>query len=235
MSGRLDDGELEALYLGDVRDRPWLLVNMISTIDGATAIDGQSSSIGDRQDTVVFRALRAISDVILVAAATARAEHYKEARLPPHLVEWRTSLGREPQPQIAIVSSSLDFDIDAFGDRPPLVLTTERAPSDRIASVDRGDNVFVSGADRVELPTAIDALHGLGYLTVLSEGGPSLNGQLVADDLIDEVCVTIAPLVAGGDSSRIVRGPLAAAHGAFTLDRAVTGEGSLFTRWLRSR
>ena len=74
------DEELERQYLEDDRPRPWVCVNMVASVDGATQVDGRSSSIGDRQDTVVFRSLRAIADVVLVAAATVRAEGYGSRR-----------------------------------------------------------------------------------------------------------------------------------------------------------
>ena len=125
MTDRASDETLERAYLEDDRDAPWLFANMVTTIDGATAIDGRSSSIGDEQDGVVFRALRAAADVIFVAAATARTESYKRPTLPPHLVSWRRSRGWDDVPRIAVVSMSLELDLEPFGGEPPIVITGE--------------------------------------------------------------------------------------------------------------
>ena len=228
------DSDLEAAYLNDGREPPWLYVNMVTTIDGATSIDGRSSAIGDDQDTVVFRALRATADLVLVAAGTARGEGYKKPRLPPHLIEWRRDHDLPELPRIAVVSGSLDFDVEPFGDAPPLVVTDESAPPARRRELERVTEVVVAGGDRVDLRRAVERLRADGFGRILSEGGPSLNGQLVAADLIDEWCLTISPLVVGGESSRIVAGPEVSSNiRAHRLVRVMTGSSSLFTRWVR--
>lgn len=235
MTERITDDALERAYLGDDRPRPWLFANMVTTIDGATAIEGRSSSIGDEQDGVVFRALRAVADVVLVAAATARVEGYKRPRLPGHLVSWRRSRGLGDVPRIALVSTSLDFDLEPFEDEPPIVLTSRSSPERRRRRLEAETDVVVCGDDRVDLEFALSSLRRSGLGRVLSEGGPSLNGQLAASDLVDEWCVTVAPLVVAGDSSRIVTGPPIGPDGSgYRLDRALAGSTSLFTRWVRS-
>ncbi len=234
MSERVSNEALEQTYLQDQRHAPWLLANMVTTIDGATAIEGRSSSIGDEQDTIVFRALRAVADVVLVAAATARAEEYKRPTLPDHLVAWRRAQGMSDVPRIALVSTSLNFDLEPFEDRPPVVITSEASPTDRRSELSSATDVFVCGSDRVNLTSGTTALREAGFGRILSEGGPTLNGQLAAAGLIDEWCVTIAPLVVAGDSKRIVTGPaIGTTERDFHLDRALAGRSALFTRWLR--
>lgn len=230
----IDDGALERIYLDDDRPRPWLCVNMIATVDGATDIDGRSSSIGDEQDGVVFRALRTVSDVVLVAAGTARAEGYKRPRLPDHLVSWRRARHLGDVPSIALVSTSLDFDIEPFEAEPPIVITSESSPPDRRSRLSAETDVLICGEERVDLSEAVSSLRAVGFGRVLSEGGPSLNGQLAALGLVDEWCVTVAPMVVAGDSKRIVTGPLLDADTRpLRLDRALVGTTSLFTRWVR--
>ncbi|MFZ9018490.1 MAG: dihydrofolate reductase family protein, partial [Ilumatobacteraceae bacterium] len=186
------------------------------------------------QDGVVFRALRAVTDVVLVAAATARAEGYRRPRLPLHLESWRRSHGRADVPRIALVSTSLEFDLEPFEDQPPIVITSESSPRDRRSLLASETEVLVCGDERVDLVAAVSALRDLGLGRVLSEGGPSLNGQLVAADLVDEWCVTVAPMIVAGDSKRIVSGPpISPDVASFRLDRALVGETSLFTRWVR--
>lgn len=234
MSERVSNETLEETYLQDQRQAPWLFANMVTTIDGATAIEGRSSSIGDEQDTIVFRALRAVADVVLVAAATARAEEYKRPTLPDHLVAWRRAQGMSEAPRIALVSTSLEFDLGRFGDRPPVVITSESSPTDRRSDLSSATDVFVCGSDRVDVTAGTFALREAGFGRILSEGGPTLNGQLAAAGLIDEWCVTVAPLVVAGESKRIVTGPaIRPAERYFHLDRALAGRTALFTRWLR--
>lgn len=234
MVERISDEMLEQTYLEDDRKAPWLFANMVMTIDGATAIDGRSSSIGDEQDGVVFRALRAVADVVLVAAATARAEGYQRPNLPDHLTSWRRSHGLTEVPRIAIVSTSLEFDLEPFGDDPPIVITSDASPTGRRESLEAETEVLVCGDERVDLESALESLRRSDFGRILSEGGPTLNGQLAAADLIDEWCITVSPMVVAGDSKRIVAGPaISADRRSFRLDRALVGTTSLFTRWVR--
>ena len=230
----LSDEELEARYLSDHRPEPWVAVNMVSSVDGGTAIAGRSSAIGDHQDRVVFRALRAIADLVLVAAATVRAEGYGPASLPEHLERWRVERDKPPRPRVAIVSRSLDFDVDAFGDEPPIVITSQSSPDERRSELEDRTDVLLVGSEQVDLGEALDRLRERGGATILCEGGPALNGQLAAHDLVDEWCLTIAPLVLSGDSHRIVRGDGLSEGRPLRLDRALRGEQALFTRWLRA-
>ncbi len=222
------------MYLDDDRPPPWLLVNMVSSVDGGTEVAGRSSVIGDAQDSVVFRSLRAVADLILVAAATARAETYGPARLPDRLVGWRQDRGMESNPRIAIVSRSLDFALGAFEDAPPIVITSEESPPDRREELNECTDVIVAGGARVDLTEALHRLRELGHDRILCEGGPSLNGQLALGDLVDEWCLTISPLVLSGDSKRIASGPGLDGGRRVVLDRVLRGRESIFTRWLRA-
>lgn len=234
MSEGASDEELESTYLDDARPRPWLLVNMVASLDGGTEVAGRSSVIGDAQDSVVFRSLRAASDLILVAAATARAERYGPPRLPERLVRWRQDRGMAPSPRLAIVSRSLDFDVDAFEDAPPIVVTSEGSPPDRRKELAERTDVVVAGGERVDMTDALHRMRESGHDRILCEGGPSLNGQLALEDLVDEWCLTISPLVLSGDSKRIVSGPGLDDGRRVVLDRVVRGRRSIFTRWLRA-
>lgn len=233
MTVGVSDAELESTYLDDDRPPPWLLVNMVASLDGGTEVAGRSSVIGDAQDTVVFRSLRAVSDLILVAAATARAETYGPARLPDRLVRWRQDRGMGPNPRIAIVSRSLDFDVGAFEDAPPIVVTSEGSPLDRRKELADRTDVIVAGDELVDLTDALHRLRELGHDRILCEGGPSLNGQLALEDLVDEWCLTISPLLLSGDSKRIATGPGLDGGRRVVLDRVLRGHQSIFTRWLR--
>jgi riboflavin biosynthesis pyrimidine reductase len=230
----VEDVDPRALYGADERDaggaRPWVLVNMISTADGATTIDGVSGPLGGPPDKRVFAAVRAVADVILVAAGTVRAEGYG----PPRPREG----GRAPR--LAIVTGSVDLDLagrvftEAEPGARPIIITTRSAPAERVHAASAVADIVEAGDDRVDIGRAIAALHGAGARIVRCEGGPSLVGQLVDADLVDELCLSLAPILASGESSRIAHGPAPAAPARMRLDRVLEEDSLLFCRYLRA-
>lgn len=184
---------------------------MVASIDGATAVDGVSGGLGGAADKEVFRAIRAVADVILVAAGTVRAEHYGPPRTTPDQQAARVARGQRPFPRLAIVSGSLDLDESSSlfteAPEPPLVLTTDDASLERITALSAVAEVLRIGPAPLAPPAVVAALAGRGTQVVVCEGGPSLNGQLLAHDLIDEVNLTLSPLLVGGHSARMAAGP----------------------------
>ena len=185
-------------------DRPWVLVNMIATVDGATAIDGRSGGLGGPADKVVFGAIRAVADVILVGAGTVRAESYGSPRTPP---------GGGAPPRLAIVTRSLDIDPTSavFTDAPaePPTDRGHHRTKRRRASPGRWQPSPRSWSPATTTSTSrwrSSKLAAQGVRVVLCEGGPSLNGHLVAAGVLDELCLSLAPLVAGGSSPRLAHG-----------------------------
>ena len=195
-----DDVDLELAYAPEPQpaDRPFVRVNMISSVDGAIAVGGRSGALGGPADRRLFTVLRALADVILVGAGTMRAEHYGPARP----VEGHASV-----PPIAVVTKSCELDWNSafFTDAVarPIVVTTENAAR----SVPAGVDVIGCGKVDVDLARALKELGARGAQHVLVEGGPSLNGQLAAGGLIDELCLTISPRIVGGDGPRLVAAP----------------------------
>jgi riboflavin biosynthesis pyrimidine reductase/flavin reductase (DIM6/NTAB) family NADH-FMN oxidoreductase RutF len=198
------DVEVDEAYADLARQRsvgrPYVAVNMVATADGAISFGGRTKELSSEADRYVFHLLRSLADVILVGAQTVRAERYGPPRVPETRQAERVARGQAPVPRIAIVSGSLDLDWSAplFTASPtrPLVLTANAAPSAELARANEVADVVVAGDARVDLPAALAAL---AVPVVLCEGGPTLNGLLAADDLIDELCVTVAPALAGGD------------------------------------
>jgi riboflavin biosynthesis pyrimidine reductase len=238
-----DDVDPAQAYADDIRgpvgSRPWVLVNMIASVDGATAVESRSGSLGGPADKAVFRAIRAVADVVLVAAGTARAERYRAPALPDDLRAARRRRGQPELPRLAVVSGRLDLDdiLEAFdpsGPRP-IVVTATDADEDRRRRVERRAEIVGCGTASVDLGAALSVLrdrYAAGVVAV--EGGPSLNGALAAADLIDELCLSLAPALVAGDSHRIVRAtpprwtPLA-------LARILEDDGYLFLRFTRAR
>ena len=233
----IDDVDPVAAYGADARPappgRPWVLVNMIASIDGATTLGSVSGPLGGPADRRVFAAIRAVADVVLVGAGTVRAERYGPARA-------RDGTERPP-PRIAVVTASCDLDpglrvfAEAAADQPPpIVFTCAAGPADRRAALAEVAEVVVAGEALVDLVAALGELAGRGARVVLCEGGPTLNGQLVAADLVDEWCASIAPfLVASASSRPAVGAPTPAGAVALRLDRLLAEDDLLFGRYVR--
>ncbi|WP_419926711.1 dihydrofolate reductase family protein [Candidatus Poriferisocius sp.] len=202
-----------ALYASDSRDphpdRPWLMLNMVTSADGATSASGVSGGLSSPEDREVFAAIRAVSDVILVAAETVRREGYGPPKTCPEAAEARASRGQSPRPRVAVVSRSLDLDFTAplFDDHPPpMLFTVADPPPDRLARAEAAAAVHRLGTHRVDLPEVLRRIGQSGARVVLAEGGPSLNGQILAAGVLDEMCWTISPTLAGGDTPRMTQG-----------------------------
>ncbi len=233
------DAAVDAEQRGPIDGRPWLFTNMIASADGGTAIDGLSGGLGGPGDKAMFRALRAQADAILVGAATVREETYRAPRLPDDVASRRHDAGRPPAPRLAIVTRSLDLDVGLplFEDEAnrPIVVTVRDAPSDRRAALQGRADLIDAGTSNVDLGLALDLLGEAGATTVLSEGGPSLNGQLIHADLIDEWNLSLSPRLLAGDSRRAAVGPVPGGPPpAMRLARVWTDDDFLFCRWVRA-
>ena len=219
---------------------PWLRATMVASADGAAALDGRSGGLSGDADRLVFSVLRSLADVILVGAGTARAERYRPVR--PGEVWTALRDGRAPVPPIAVVTRKLDLNEDApllagtaEGART-IVLTSQAAPAARRAALARHADVVVAGPDAVSPAAAVAALAARGYRHVLLEGGPGLLGQVAAEGLLDELCVTFSPVLEGGRAGRILAAPQAGpgATAWLTLAHVLEDQGTLLCRYLRS-
>ncbi len=190
--------------------RPAVRLNMIVSVDGGTSWNGVSGGLGGPADKTLFAVLRSLADAVLVASGTMRAEHYGPATLPDEMQRARQARGQRPVPPIAVVSRTCNFDWTA----PFFTGATERAIVVTVSSADASAreqaaavaDVIIAGERDVDLVRAVTELGTRGALTVLAEGGPTLNGELARAGLLDEVCVTLAPLLASGDAKRIISG-----------------------------
>lgn len=207
----LDDEQLDRLYTYPAG----LTVrgNAISSLDGGATTDGTSGGLGGPGDRQVFALLRELADVVLVGAGTARIESYAGARMSVAQRQRRHERGQRELPPIALVTRTgvLDHNLPVLSDTevPPLVLTCSRAAAEARTRLGTAAEVIdCSGPDptEVNLAVALSALSGRGLNRVLAEGGPSLLGALIAGDLLDELCLTAAPVLVGGAPVRIAAG-----------------------------
>ncbi len=235
LAGALDDAALGDHYSSGVGS-PWLRVNFVSSVDGASTVGGKSGGLGGDADRRVFDLLRTLCDVVVVASGTVKKEGYGAMIVDPASVEARVAAGLKPQPAFAIVSGSLDLDpeADMFRKAPvrPLVFTVESAPAhDKLSKV---ADVIACGADDLDPAAMVSALAQRGLTRIHCEGGPSLFGSLLAADVVDELCLTVSPLLAGGDAGRIASGDLADPR-QLTLAGVLRSDDTLLLRYLRAR
>ncbi|MCT7356988.1 pyrimidine reductase family protein, partial [Streptomyces sp. 15-116A] len=236
-------GELAAAYAypGPACEgrEPWLRGNMVSTLDGAAQHDGRSQPISCAADMRIFGTLRALADVVVVGAQTVRQEGYRPARARAEFAAAREAAGQGPAPAIAVVSASLDLDfsLPLFTAPlvPTLVLTGADAPRDRVAAAEKaGARVVVAGeGSGVDPARAVRELADLGHTRLLTEGGPRLLGQFVAAGALDELCLTVSPMLTAGDAQRIAGGPSVEVPQRFALTSILEEDGFLFTRYTR--
>ena len=218
--------------------RPWVYANMVSTTDGAGTFNGLTAPISSPTDKAIFSLLRALADVILVGAGTMRTETYGPARTPQRYQDERVARGQRPLPAIAVVTGSLQLDwgspffVEAKA--RPLVITMAASDAGARARAAEVADVVVAGDDAVDLGGALAELRRMGHALVLTEGGPTLLGELVRGGLLDELCLTISPLIAAGDGPRIVDAPALPDPERLRLAHVLEEDGELFLRYLRA-
>lgn len=243
----LDDDRVTEWILREQRPgtdtRPWVLSNMVSSVDGAATVNGLSGELGGPGDLVVFGALRAVADVIVAGAETVRAERYRLPRAPSdQRGTWRTETGRPERPRLCIVTRNPRLDgLERLLDDLPAPPTDDPelrpifATSDVAADIaDERFDVVRCGATSVSPDLLLTELGKLGARTVLCEGGPNLLGQFAEADLVDEWNFTIAAAVTGGPSTRPVVTTDQLLVG-LELDRTfIHDDGTFLVRYLRA-
>lgn len=208
---------------------------MVSTLDGsATGPDGRSGTINNAADHRAFLVQRAVADVLLVGAGTARAEGYRELPFSAPLRAARVRRGQPPEVVLALVSRSGSIPEDLLhAPSAPLVVTAAASPGLAALRASVGDErVVVAGDEDVDLARALDGLAERGLVRVLAEGGPHLLADLVAADLVDELCLTTSPVLVGGPGPRVLdSGTWLPAAVAATPVHLLHADGVLVGRW----
>jgi riboflavin biosynthesis pyrimidine reductase len=226
----LSDAELIRLYSPE--PAPWLRVNFAASLDGAVTLDGFSAGLSGPEDKRVFAILRMQCDALVVGAGTVRNEGYGALRPPPERRKWRLANGFAEYPTLVVVSRSLALDPEqaAFANAPvrPIVLTPAAVTDRRIAAV--ADVVPYAGDD---LADGVAKLRERGFSRILSEGGPHILGALTAADLVDELCLTVSPLLAGPGPGRITAGLPTPQPRQLELRHVLSGDGQLMLRYTK--
>jgi riboflavin-specific deaminase-like protein len=227
------EGLASGLRLGELAPpgRPYLALNMVSSLDGKATIDWRTRGLSSELDRRLFHHLRTQADAVMVGAGTARVEGYGRMVKGEELREKRRDEGLDPDPLAVIVSARLDLPAD-------LPLLNE--PQQRVVIATGSDATLPHLAAQVEYLRIGDDLPVLmarlreehGVRSVLCEGGPTLNSHLLAADLIDELFLTLHPKLSGGAAAlTIVAGRTLVAPAQLELVSLAEGDGDLFTRW----
>lgn len=211
---------------------------MVMTLDGATVgSDGLSGSISGAADKRVFMEARRLADVVLVGAGTIRAERYRPMVAKPEWQEARAETGQAAAPQIVVVSGRLDLPWDepmfAESALPVLVATSTTVDAAQLEIARAHAEVVQLGDGSVDLSALVAWLHERGLKRIVCEGGEALLDALIQLDLVDEMDLTISPVLAGAgylpDSARATQAPFP----RFTLAHQFVDEGFVFCRFIR--
>jgi riboflavin biosynthesis pyrimidine reductase len=213
--------------------RPRLVAAMVGSADGRATVQGSASGLGSPADRSMLRELRTAADALLVGPSTLIAERYATV-LDPHQRERRIAAGREPEPLVATISRRLDPDL---ADVPllaeprtrMLVLTESEAP---LAGRGAALEVARFAPGMLNVRAALERLAGAGARVVLTEGGPSLLHALVAERLVDDLVLTLAPALVAGEGRSVLHGPVFEPPVPLRLADVLRGEDHLFLRYV---
>jgi riboflavin-specific deaminase-like protein len=232
-------GPPEAFYTGldlggrSPAGRPYVIVNFIVSADGKATADGRTAPLGSPGDRAAFHLLRTEVDAVLAGTRTMFIENYGPLAKEPRLSELRVRGGRQPQPLGVVISRSgtIPFDIPLFADpdshvavyAPSGVTVPDCAARVTVHEVPSGDPALA------DVMSSLRADHDVRSL--LCEGGPNLFSALLTEDLVDELFLTFAPKLVGGDSVAITTGRPLDELVDLRLIQALEQDGTLFLRY----
>ncbi len=215
-------------------DRPYTIVNFVASADGRAAFDGRSRGLSDPGDREMFHGLREHVDAILVGTGTLRAERYGRLVRDPERRRRRAASGLSPEPLACIFSrgGGVPTDIPLFSESAARIIvftgaeldTAELAADVDVVRLDPGELTLTTMMRR--LRSAYDVR------SVLCEGGPTIFGALLQEDLVDELFLSLAPkLTGGGRAPGITSGPALTDLRQLSLEWAIEADSSLYLRY----
>jgi riboflavin-specific deaminase-like protein len=221
------------------RPRPHLILNMVCTLDGRATLRGHSGPISGRGDRALFHALRIPVDAVLVGAGTVRSERYGRMIRPPEDRGERVARGLAQEPLACIVSGRLVLpeDIGLLQEPSARVLVMTASPASLPGAAAQVEYLREPGGGNIDLARALGELRErYSVRSVLCEGGPHLARELFALDLVDELFLTLSPLLAGGEAAggealRILAGAELEPARSMKLAGILRSESYLFLRY----
>lgn len=229
--------DLHAHYAVDWLDGGGLRVNFVAAVDGAVTAAGRSRGLQTPGDNAVFAALRDLADVVTVGSGTAVAESYRAVRLAERRRAFRQAHGLPAQLRIAVFSRTLRLDpahglfVDAAPEARTLVLTCAAADPERRRALEQVAEVVVAGERTVEPAASRRALEERGLRRILCEGGPTLFAELAAAGVVDELCLSVTPMLCGPGAARITTGTPWDSLLPLSLSGLLEEDGALFCRY----
>jgi riboflavin biosynthesis pyrimidine reductase len=231
----LSEAELRDAYAPP--EEHWLRVNFVASADGAATSEGLSGPLSGEADKRVFKVLRAECDVLLAGSGTVLAEGYGPLVLGPDRRRLRSERGLPEVPVMAVASRSARLDPEAglFTQAPrrPIVICAADAAAGRVEALREVADVVTAGRGRIDYREAVAALRERGLRQILCEGGALVLGELIAADLVDELCLPISPLLVGAGPIRIAEGRASERARPLLLRHVIEAEGNLMLRYLR--
>jgi riboflavin-specific deaminase-like protein len=212
-------------------ERPFVYLNMVASVDGRATLDGRAHALGSAADTLLLTELRTLADAVLIGTGTLRAEGYGRLVANPERVARRVAAGREETPPAVLLSRSLDLPWDAGlfaaeGQRV-IVYTSAAAEVPEVAAT-----LEVVRLDEAVPAAMLADLRARGVRALLCEGGPTLNRALLAAGVVDELFLTLSPLLVGQAAApRIVEGEDLPEPVPLSLVWVLAHEGELFLRY----
>lgn len=209
-----------------------LRINFVASLDGAVEVGGRSAPLGGPADRAAFMAMRAVADVVMVGAGTARAEDYGPVRLNPQSQERRVARRQSPRPPLAVITARGDISAGARmfeADRDVIIFTTGPVAAVRPDLAEVAD-VVACGTEGVDVKAVVSELQARGLGRILCEGGAALSRSLFGAGLVDELCLTFSPLLAGEGHHRLSEA-WAGEAGRFHLAGLMEGDGMVLTRY----
>jgi riboflavin biosynthesis pyrimidine reductase len=232
-----DDVDVHSCYAADWLDRGGLRVNFVASADGAAQANGKSEGLQTDGDNTVFAALRDLADVVMAGAGTVTIEGYRAISVSERRRSIRRHYGFRDVLPTAVISRTLRFDPESalFVDAPPdartILLTCAAAPAERRIALERVADVAICGDDAVDPMLARQALEERGHTRILSEGGPLTFADLARGGVVDELCLSLSPLLVGPGPTRIVSGELWQDAAPLSLTSLLEEDGALFLRY----
>lgn len=216
-------------------DRPYVVVNMVATADGRATVAGRAGPIGNQADRELFHQLRTRTDAVMAGAGTVRVEHYRRLVRDPALRAQRERDGLRADPLAVIVSGRLDLPLEDVPllTEPESTVAIATASADEIEGAAARVHYLLATGPRVDLRAVLGELSSrFGVRSVLCEGGPTLNSALLADGLVDELFLALAPKLAGGPAPlTIIQGASLTEPVAMDLVWLLESDGHLFLRY----
>lgn len=234
-AGPRDDAEIERLYT--YPDKPWLAVNFISSADGAVEMNGTAAELSNEPDQHILRLGSDLADLLLVGATTAVVEGFRGMQPDELTASRRSRHGLAPiAPTAVVTTGSLPVDATVITEAlvPTIVITCASAPAGaRAGWAEAGAKVLECGEDGVDLARAVARLRELGHRRIDSEGGPHLFGSLQESGLVDELRLTLSPMLVAGSAQRIAASDVATPT-QLSLASVLAHDDTLLMRYLRA-